>query len=97
MLDVPLLDEKYSQSYSEGWNSLCLCPNCAAEYLYGSRDLRSIPNQVIDCEIESGSSDKIAIVVELQGRQTAIQYTPKHLLALRSALKVFYFDAGEEE
>lgn len=97
MLDVPLLDEKYRQSYSEGWNSLCLCPNCAAEYLYGGRDLRAVPEQVMGCEIESGSYDRIAIMVELQGRQTAIQYTPKHLLALRSALKVFYCDADGEE
>lgn len=97
MLDVPLLDEKYAQSYTEGWNSLCLCPNCAAEYLYGGRDLRSVPEQVMECEIESGSTEKIPVTIQLQGTQTAIQYTPKHLLALRSAIKVFYCDSEEKE
>ena len=72
---------------SMGWNSLCLCPNCAAKYLYGSKDLSDFARQVMETEIEPGSDQYLNIQVELQGQQQIIRYAPKHILALKTVLQ----------
>ncbi len=72
---------------SMGWNSLCLCPNCAAKYLYGSKDLSDFARQVMETEVEPGLDQYLNIQVELQGQQQFIRYAPKHILALQTVLQ----------
>ena len=97
MLDTSGMAHTYDASFQEGWNSLCLCPNCAAEYLHCTRDLRTVPEQVKGQAVESNSSDELEIVITLQGQPVVIHYTPKHFLSLQSALKVFLEDQEGDE
>ncbi|MGM9929315.1 MAG: hypothetical protein ACI35P_15330 [Bacillus sp. (in: firmicutes)] len=83
------LDDKFRDSLSMGWNSLCLCPNCAAKYRYGIKDISDFAFQVQNTEIEPGSEDWIRIHIVLQDEDEEIKYSPKHFLALKTAMEVF--------
>lgn len=73
-----------------GWNSLCLCPNCAAEYNYCSKRISSFYEQVMDKDVASGSDEPIDIQIELPENQIRIiHYSPRHFIALKKAFEVF--------
>lgn len=82
--------EKYNHSVGLGWNSLCLCPNCAAAYNYSSKKISTIYSQVMETEVEAGSTAPIILQIEMpQGTAREIKYSPRHFLALKEAFKVF--------
>ena len=83
------LADAYKGALNTGWNSLCLCPNCAAKYLYGPKDVSAFYEQVQEKDVEAGSSDTIDIRISLQDKEESIHYSPKHFLALKTALDVF--------
>ena len=83
------LDTKYLERLELGWNSLCLCPNCAAKYRYGIKDMSDFYRQIMETEVEEGSYDFIPIHIGLQDEDQVIRYSPKHFLALKTALEVF--------
>lgn len=84
------LPEKLENSSRLGWNSLCLCPNCAALYNYSSKKISTIYDQVMHMEVEPGSEDPLEINIELpMGEPQVISYTPRHFMALKEALKIF--------
>ncbi len=89
MLKTTMLDNKYINTLGLGWNSLCLCPNCAAKYMYGLKDLSMFEEQIQNIEVESGDDELINIEIGLQGEYAKIRYTPKHFIALQTAMKVF--------
>ena len=72
------------------WNSLCLCPNCAAKYRYGPKDVSTFVEQVRARTVEPGCDEAIPIRIGLQGKEETIHYAPKHFLALQAAIKVFW-------
>lgn len=83
------LDDKYKGSLNLGWNSLCLCPNCAARYRYGVKDVSDFYRQVQTQEVEAGEERYIKIRISLQDDEVEIRYTPKHFLALKTAMEVY--------
>lgn len=84
------LPERLQNSSKYGWNSLCLCPNCAAEYNYCSKKISTLYEQIMENDVEAGSDETIDILVEIpQGKARRIHYSPRHFLALKSALKIF--------
>lgn len=73
-----------------GWNSLCLCPNCAAEYNYCSKRISSIYEQVMCKDAVPDSDIPIGIEIELpEGIKRTIHYSARHFIALKEAFKVF--------
>ena len=85
--------EEYAQSSDLGWNSLCLCPNCAARYNYCSKDISTLYNQVMGQEVIPDSELPMTVSIQLpEGTPTTIQYTPRHFLALQRALRMFSED-----
>ena len=72
-----------------GWNTLSLCPNCAAEYMYCSKNLSSLEEQIETIEIEPRTTQSVNLNIELKGRTTIITFTPRHFIALKAAFKVF--------
>jgi len=83
------LNEKLKGSGRLGWNSLCLCPNCAAEYNYCSKKISMIYEQVMVKEVETDSDDVIEIDVEIpEGKRRTIKYSPRHFMSLKQALKI---------
>ena len=45
------LAPEYSNTIGEGWNSLCLCPNCAWEYRVGPKDMSVMVKQICNTTI----------------------------------------------
>ncbi len=86
---------KFGEMYSEyeasgklGWNSLCLCPNCAAEYNYCSKKISTFYEQVMDKNVTPSSDTPIDIQIELPtGIPRVIHYSPRHFIALKEAFK----------
>lgn len=89
VLKTALLNDQYKEALGLGWNSLCLCPNCAAKYKYGSKDLSDFESQVDFIEVENGEEDYIYLQIGMQDEYVKIKYTPKHFLALQTALRIF--------
>ena len=84
------LPERLANSGKYGWNSLCLCPNCAAEYNYCSKKICSLYDQVMKMEVEPGSEETIDIDIEMpEGKARRIRYSPRHFMALKEAFKIF--------
>ena len=84
------LPEKLAHSSKYGWNSLCLCPNCAAEYNYCSKKISDIYEQVMSLDVEPGEEESIDIVIEIPlGKVRRIHYSPRHFIALKEAFKIF--------
>lgn len=87
------LNDKYLDGLKLAWNSLCLCPNCAAEYNHCSKSIPSIYEQVMQKDVIPNSDKPIDINIELpKGTQKQIHYSPRHYLALKEALKTYTND-----
>lgn len=95
LLDTGHLKEKYLRGLSTGWNTLCLCPNCNAEYKYGAVSLFDFVEKVKSTLVNEEKEDFYLFEIEMQGAHKKIKYTPKHLLALQTALKVFEEKSGK--
>lgn len=89
VINTANLDPKYQSSLDAGWNTLCLCPNCAAEYRYCAKDLSDLETQVENTQIENRKNEYIEIYITLKGVRTKIMFTPRHFLALQTAFKAF--------
>ncbi len=87
------LQEHMTNSFNLGWNSLSLCPNCAAKYNYCSKVISGLYDQVMQTQIEADSDEPIKIKVEIpEGEEAVINYSPRHFLALKRAFEIY---AGE--
>ena len=81
------LPDEFRNTVRLGWNTLSLCPNCAAKYRYSGKKLSGFMEQVEAAEIVLGDDELIVLTIELAGRTVGINFTPKHFLALREGLK----------
>lgn len=70
-----------------GWNTLSLCPNCAAKFKYSQITISSLIEQAQHIDINAAQSSFFDISINLEGKPTTIRFTPKHLLALQVAIK----------
>lgn len=91
ILPTDSIPTAYKQSISEGWNSLCLCPNCAAEFRYGKKNLSELVRMIQTHNVEEEDENLIVCDIEMQGEKRTIKYTGKHFLALQKAIG-FYDD-----
>lgn len=89
LLDTGHLEDKYLIGLSTGWNTLCLCPNCAAEFKYGAISLCDFEEKVKSIEIVRGYRDFYEFAIQMQGENRTLRYTPKHLMALKTSLEYF--------
>lgn len=89
VLKTSSLSQKYRESLNLGWNSLCLCPNCAAKYQYGEKNLTGFSQQVREKTVIANDESYLKICISLQGEEVEIRYTPKHFLALKTAFELF--------
>ena len=80
----------YRSSRETGWDSLCLCPNCAAE-------LSNCPNNAASAvlkQIDSAGGllkdeSVISILIQVRGVPRTLTYSQRHYLRLAAALKQF--------
>ena len=93
ILPTNAIPDRYKHSISEGWNSLCLCPNCAAEFKYGKKNLSELIAMIQDYHVKENDENLITCRIEMQGEQRTIKYTGKHFLALQKAIEYYSDDA----
>jgi hypothetical protein len=89
LLDTDHLNDEYLQGLSTGWNTLCLCPNCAAEYKYGAVSLFDFEEKVRDTEVDKNYRDFYEFTIQMQGEERTLRYTPRHMISLQAALRFF--------
>ena len=94
ILPTNSIPDRYKHSISECWNSLCPCPNCAAEFKYGKKNLSELISMIQDYHVKENDENLITCRIEMQGEHRAIKYTGKHFLALQKAIG-FYSDDAE--
>lgn len=95
IIDTRHLTIPVRQTTSLAWNSLCLCPNCAAKYDVCSRDLNGLYEQIMAQEIIEGDTERFVLTIELGGKMQKIHYIPKHFLALQTVMKLIDKEASE--
>jgi len=83
------LDKSLLNNVDAGWNTLCLCPTCAAEYRYCSKNLLGFEEQVETTIVKAGKNELIPIQIELKCQPTQIMFAPKHFIALKAAFIVY--------
>lgn len=83
------LKDELLTDIGQGWNTLCLCPNCAAKYMYCAKDLSSFFEQVQNQTVEANNEKIYKITIELQNQQVEIKFTSKHFLALQAAFNIY--------
>ena len=82
------LEDKLLNNLEAGWNTLSLCPHCAARYRYSQKDINNLKSQVESIVI--GAEDQVFyIAIQLENAEEKIRFTPKHLIALKAAFAVF--------
>lgn len=64
------LDRSLLNNVDAGWNTLCLCPTCAAEYRYCSKNLDGFEKQVEDINVQAGMNEHILLEIELKSQST---------------------------
>ena len=69
-----------------GWNTLALCPNCAARFKYSQLTISGLIQRVEEIDVNAAQSAFFEIPIGLEGKTATIRFTPKHLLALQVAL-----------
>lgn len=70
------------------WNSLCLCPNCAAEYKHCSKNIVSFDEQIRETEVKKNDDSNIELTLNIAGETRIIKFCHKHFLALKTAFKL---------
>lgn len=88
IIDTSDLPTSLANTFSLCWNSICLCPNCAAKYKHCTKNMDRFEEQVISAVILEGDGRKIPISIQLDGKECPISYTPRHFLALKTAIKL---------
>lgn len=88
VINTQHLSTSIRQTMKLAWNSLCLCPNCAAKYNVCSRDLNGLFEQIMQTEIIEGNSERIVLSIELDEQPQDIRYTPEHFLTLKKAMQL---------
>ena len=82
------LDNEIRNTLGLAWNSLCLCPFCAAKFEVCSRNMEDMPEQIRKQEIYNGDDERIIITMELAEERQEISFVPKHFLALQKGLQL---------
>lgn len=96
IINTSYLKDELLTDISQGWNTLCLCPNCAAKYMYCAKNLDTFSEQVLNQTVEAKKDDYIIIKIELQEQQIEVKFTPAHFLALQSAFNTYLNNTDEE-
>lgn len=87
LLNTEKLPESQKKGLATGWNTLCVCPNCAAEFKYGVVSLFDFKEKVLNMKFDENVDDAVKFKIEMQGEERELRYTPKHLFALKTALE----------
>lgn len=83
------LDDKILTNLGYGWNTLSLCPTCAAKYLYCAKNIDTMIEQIQQTNVLSNDAQDIKLTIELMGVKTTIKFTARHFIALKAAFNAY--------
>ncbi|MCD8295108.1 MAG: hypothetical protein LUE27_07705 [Clostridia bacterium] len=90
------LDYTYQLNLDLGWNTLSLCPLCAAKLKYSQRKISTIIDDVLSQD--PSTQAELAVDITLENKPAKITFTPKHFLALQVAIqKIQELEAQQAE
>lgn len=69
-----------------GWNSICLCPNCAMKYKVCSRDISQLYDQIISIDLNTDKRNEFSLFIKLGGDRQEIRFKRIHFTLLQSAI-----------
>ena len=81
------LDKRYFATLKTGWNTLCLCPNCAAEYKYCSKNISGLVKELMNNPLPKSIDGFIEMEVMINEKIRMIKFVPEHLSSLKFALE----------
>lgn len=79
------------------WNSLSLCPNCAAKYEVCSKDMSSFEEQILGKRVNKNDPTPIKIGFKLEGEYTEISFDPRHFFDMQTVFCAFETGIEQEE
>ncbi|MBQ5989840.1 MAG: hypothetical protein IJL67_10130 [Oscillospiraceae bacterium] len=85
------------ETMSIAWNSLCLCPNCAAKYDVCTRNMSGVYEQILSQTVIEGDVEDIVVSFELDGNVQDIKFCAKHFLALQVGIRCFERLVNDED
>ena len=88
IINTQTLSAAIRQTTYIAWNSLCLCPNCAAKYEVCSKNLDGLYGQILATEVIEGDARRIVLTIELADKIQEIHYEPEHFLALKKVIQL---------
>ena len=88
IINTQIIPANLRHTMELGWNSLCLCPNCAMKYDVCSRDISSLYEQILEKPIGEGKTSKVILTIELNGKNQSICYEPEHFWALKKVIQL---------
>lgn len=86
ILPSNMLPDGVSNTEHLAWNSLCLCPNCAAKYLRCAKNITSLKSQIENTDLED--DDDVYLRIELDGNEQLIKFVQKHFIDLKTVLPI---------
>lgn len=96
IFDTGKLNEEAKINLNLGWNTLCLCPNCAAKFKYSQLSMDGFIEQVENIDFNTVSDGYINISITLQNEPTNIRFTHKHLQVLQVAIRKIKSNEAKE-
>lgn len=97
LIETSKLKKEFRSGEYIGWNSLCLCPNCTAEYKHGVVSMSGFWAKVKTAVIENKSREPFHFEIMMQGENKILTYSPKHLHNLQIAISFLDTDTDTEE
>ncbi len=91
------LDENLQINLDLGWNSLCLCPRCAARFKYSQLGISTFIDQVINTDYNEPGKSGFGINITLENKPETIHFSREHFVALYVAVnKLLEIEKNED-
>lgn len=88
VINTQHLTNSVKQTMEYAWNSMCLCPNCAAKYDVCSRDISGLYEQIMQYDPTKNASGQVTLVIQLDNQWQDVRYTLEHFLSLKKAMQL---------
>lgn len=88
VINTQHLTNSVKQTMEYAWNSMCLCPNCAAKYDVCSRDISGLYEQIMQYDPTKNTSGQVILVIQLDNQWQEVRYTLEHFRSLKKAIQL---------
>ena len=88
IFDSKQLPQEIDGSIDLGWNSLCVCPNCAMKYRVCSKEMTDFFKEVEQSKFRDREYGMRELPIKIANEDIKITYAPKHLLSLQTVLNI---------